>query len=398
MHEVKTRNKRETKTHIDLGLFLGILVLFIFGIVVLYSASYYHGLTQMQEADPTHFVKKQFLIGTVSLFGMLFVGYKFDYRILKNIKIAWFLYFISIGLLLSLYVIGVESKGATRWIPLPFGLNFQPSEIAKIAVIIMISAFIVKHKNEMNRLIRVIQAWLIVLIPSVLIAMENLSSGIVVAFVGAVIIFMGSPKVWFYYVLAFIAIFLVAGLVLTIFNTPPDQELGGFLGKILKGYRLERIRVWQDPWRDASVGGYQPIQALYAIASGGLWGSGLGNGMQKLGFLPEPHNDVIFSVIAEELGVLGIGFLFVLYSIIIFRGFSIAFKCNDFFGALVAVGISVLVGIQVIINACVNTNIMPTTGMQLPLVSYGGTALVILLGTLGILLNISFHVNKTKKD
>lgn len=384
-------NKRKI-CHIDWVLFLAITLLLTFGIIVLYSASYYHGLTQM--GDPTHFSKKQFIIGYLSLVGMVFIGYKIDYRIFKNIKLAWCIYAASILMLLSLYVIGTESKGSTRWIPLPFGLQFQPSEITKIAVIIMISAFMVKYKNEMNSLKRICQAWLIVAFPAILIAMENLSSGVVVGFVGAVIIFMGSPKVWYYYILAILGMIGTALVVMTIFKTSPGQEIGGPLGLILQGYRLERIRVWQDPWTEPTGGGYQAIQALYAIGSGGLWGSGLGNGMQKLGFLPEPHNDVIFSVIAEELGVVGIFFLFFMYGIIIFRSFYIAFKIKDYFGSLLAIGIAVLVGIQVLINACVNTNIMPTTGMQLPLISYGGTALVILLCTLGILLNVSRDINK----
>ena len=166
-------------------------------------------------------------------------------------------------------------------------------------------------------------------------------------------------------------------------------ELGGFLGEIFKPYRLDRIRIWQDPWIDPVGGGYQPIQSLYAIGSGGLFGTGLGLGVQKLGFLPEPHNDIIFAVICEELGLVGAALLLLAYAVLVLRGFSVAAHADDFFGALVATGLSGMIAVQVLINVAVNTNSIPTTGMQLPMVSYGGTALLILLGSLGILVNIS---------
>jgi cell division protein FtsW len=211
------------------------------------------------------------------------------------------------------------------------------------------------------------------------------------------IIFVASSRVWYYMVLGIIGLCLAGGIYYLAMSTETGQELNIPIVKdILKPYRLDRIRVWKDPWLDPVDKGYQPIQSLYAVGSGGLFGVGLGKGIQKQGFLPEPHNDIIFAVICEELGLVGAVILLIGYSILVIRGLIIAVQASDYFGSLVATGISTMVGIQVLINVAVNTNTIPTTGMQLPLVSYGGTALAVLLGTLGILLNISATSNIQK--
>ena len=180
-------------------------------------------------------------------------------------------------------------------------------------------------------------------------------------------------------------------------TTTPTEELGArALGGILKQYRLNRIRVWINPWIDPQAGGYQPIQSLYAVGSGGLFGLGLGKGMQKLGFIPEPHNDIIFAVISEELGLVGATAIIIAFVILVVRGLIIAIQAQDLFGMLLATGISSMIGIQVLINIGVNTNTIPTTGMQLPFISYGGTALLFSLCGMGILLNISRFSNVRK--
>jgi cell division protein FtsW len=184
--------------------------------------------------------------------------------------------------------------------------------------------------------------------------------------------------------------------ILAITTSAADTELPGFIGLFLKPYRLNRLRIWQDPFLDPLGGGYQPIQSLYAVGSGGIFGSGLTEGIQKLGFLPEPHNDIIFAVICEELGLIGAILLLIVYTILVIRGLHVAMHAYDLFGALVASGIAGMVGVQALINVAVNTNTIPTTGMQLPLVSYGGTALIILLGSIGILINIS-RISEIKK-
>jgi cell division protein FtsW len=381
------RKKRITKNTPDIILLVSIIMIVGFGIVMVYSASFYYALNN--GSKPSAFAMKQLLIGAAGIILMIWIAFNFNYRILSNKIVAFSLYISSLILSISVMFIGEEVKGAKRWIDLGF-TKFQPSEIAKICVVIMLAAYIIRHKKDMNKLRYIIGAWVIVLIPTGIVAIENLSSAIVIFFIGSTIIFITSAKTWYYVILVLIGIGLVGGVYYLAMTTKPEQELSVPIVKdILKSYRLNRIRIWKDPWIDPVGGGYQPIQSLYAVGSGGIFGIGLGKSIQKQGFVPEPHNDIIFAVICEELGLVGAMLLLLGYSILVVRGLIIAIRASDYFGALVAVGIATMVGIQVIINVAVNTNTIPTTGMQLPLVSYGGTALGVLLGTLGILLNIS---------
>ncbi|MBU3812814.1 MAG: FtsW/RodA/SpoVE family cell cycle protein [Candidatus Niameybacter stercoravium] len=379
-----TKKKKVTLKHAPDFLLITMIILIVgFGVVMVYSASHYHGMTNF--GDPFRFAKRQLLVGIAGIGVMFCVTYFFNYRILANIKIAGLLYGISILLALSLFVFGKNVNGATRWIEIG-PIQFQPSEVVKIGVIIMLSSYILKYRKKLDKIRYLLIGGLIVLVPTVIIAVENLSSAIVVAFVGLLILFVSTPKIWYY----ILGIVVGGAAIMWIYYIAVNNiELGGFLGEIFKPYRLDRIRIWQDPWIDPVGGGYQPIQSLYAIGSGGLFGTGLGLGVQKLGFLPEPHNDIIFAVICEELGLVGAALLLLAYAVLVLRGFSIAAHADDFFGALVATGISGMIAVQVLINVAVNTNSIPTTGMQLPMVSYGGTALLILLGSLGILVNIS---------
>ena len=211
-------------------------------------------------------------------------------------------------------MIGVEINGAKRWFPLPFGLSFQPSELVKIGVIIMLSSYIVKNRKNLHKFSYVLKAGLIVLVPTGIVAIENLSSAIVIAFIGFLILFVSTPKVWYYILAVLGGLILVGGVYMLAMNTDSSQELPGPMGQILKQYRLDRVRVWKDPWLDPADKGYQPIQSLYAVGSGGIFGKGLGNGIQKLGFLPEPYNDIIFAVICEELGLVGAVLLLLAYA------------------------------------------------------------------------------------
>lgn len=389
-----SRKKNTEKNPPDKLLIAIILLIAAFGIVMVYSASHYHAMNM--NGDPFAFAKKQALVGILGACAMLFVTYKVDYKWFSSLFMAGSVYVVSLLLSLSLFVIGKETKGATRWIELPGGLSFQPSEIVKIGVILFLSAYIVKNRNKMHELKYVAKAMGIILFPAAIIAAENLSSAIVVAAVGFLILFLSTPRIW-YYILGVIGVgaFVCYAYFLAM-TTDPAVPIQGPASFILKQYRLDRIRVWKDPFIDPTGKGYQPIQSLYAIGSGGLFGKGLGQGVQKLGFLPEPHNDIIFAVICEELGLVGAVLLLLAYTILVLRGFAIASHADDLFGSLVAAGIAGMIGIQVLINVAVNTNTLPTTGMQLPLISYGGTALLILLGSLGILINIS-RTSRIKK-
>ncbi|MGL4362656.1 MAG: FtsW/RodA/SpoVE family cell cycle protein [Cellulosilyticaceae bacterium] len=385
--KLTTKKKGPSKHTPDILLITIIILIVAFGVVMVYSASHYYGMNTRN--DPFVFARKQAVIGFIGICCMLFITNKLDYRVLSNMGLARLLYWGSIVISLSVFVIGVEINGAKRWFPLPFGLSFQPSEIVKIGMIVMLSAYIVKNKKYMHQIQKVLRASVIILIPTMLIALENMSSALVIATVGFVILFVSTPRVW-YYILGILGLATVIfGVYMLAMNTDSTKEIGGPVGKFLKQYRLDRVRVWKDPWLDPTDKGYQPIQSLYAVGSGGVFGKGLGQSIQKLGFLPEPYNDIIFAVICEELGLVGAVLLLLAYGVLIARGLAIAQNAYDFFGSLVAVGISTMVGVQVIINVAVNTNSLPTTGMQLPMVSYGGTALLILLCSLGLLTNIS---------
>lgn len=392
--EPNQRRRKKIKRAPDIMFLSTLLLILCFGIIMLFSASYYFAMTTQN--NQFHFVKRQGFIGLAGLVAMFFVTYAIDYHWLLNKKIVALGYLGSLSLVVFVLVSGVEKKGAQRWIEIG-GVTFQPSELVKLAVIIALSAFIVNNQDNMHKIRYILMSWAIVLIPTVLIAMENLSSAIVVAFVGTVIIFVSSKVTWYFPVFGG----AVGGFGLYAYwlamNTAFEDELGArALGGILKQYRLNRIRVWQNPWLDPQGGGYQAIQSLYAVGSGGLFGLGLGRGIQKLGFIPEPHNDIIFAVICEELGLVGAAAIIIAFTVLVVRGLIIGIQAQDLFGMLIATGLSTMIGIQVLINIAVNTNTIPTTGMQLPFISYGGTALLIALAGMGLLLNVSRFSNVRK--
>ncbi|HHX59562.1 MAG TPA: FtsW/RodA/SpoVE family cell cycle protein [Epulopiscium sp.] len=389
-------SKRRSKRGPDLIFLSTLLLILCFGIVMVFSASYYVAMTA--HSNRLFFVRRQVTFGLLGLGAMFVVIYFVDYHWLKNRMIVLIGYLGSLSLVVGVMVMGVEKKGAQRWIEIG-GITFQPSEIVKVAVIIALSAFIVNNQDKMHKALYICISWTIVGVPAALIARENLSSAIVVGFVGMVIIFVSSKVTWY------LPLFGGAGVGFGLYaynlamTTDPSEELGWrTLGGILKQYRLNRLRVWKNPWLDPQNGGYQAIQSLYAVGSGGLFGLGIGMGVQKLGFIPEPHNDIIFAVIAEELGLIGAAGIIIAFTILVVRGLIIGIQAQDLFGMLVATGLSTMIGIQVLINVAVNTNTIPTTGMQLPFISYGGTALVVALGSMGIILNISRFANVRKVD
>lgn len=389
----KKRVKRGTPDYILLGL---IILLVAFGIIMVYSASFYY--CTIKGWAPTKLAFKELMIALAGIIAMIVIMFYFDYHICTNRMLVRGFYYISVAAAFSVKFIGEEANGARRWLAIG-PIQIQPSEFVKLAVVLMLTSYIIRHRKEMNRVKVIAKAWAIVLIPAliVIVAGSNLSSGIVIAGIGAMIIFSASPKVWYYFGGVILVLILVVGACYLAEVTPKgeDPSIPG-VNKILTGYRLDRVRAWLDPFSDPQDDGYQAIQALYAIGSGGLFGVGLGHGVQKLGFMPEPYNDIIFAVICEELGLVGALGLMLIYAIIVFRGMAIAMRAPDYAGSFIAVGITSMIAIQATINVAVNTNTLPTTGMQLPLVSFGGTALAVLLATLGLLLNISRFSNIEK--
>lgn len=394
-----TRKREKSRQGTPDFILLGLIVLITaFGIVMVYSASYYYAMSKGWTA--TFYAKKQLVAGIVGVAVMIAIALKFDYHICTNRTLVRGFYIVSILMAVSVRFIGIEANGAKRWLQIG-PIQFQPSELVKLAVVLMVTSYIVRNRKEMNQIKTRIGAWLIVGIPAGIVTVigSNLSSGIVILGIGAMIIFAASPKIWYYFFFVILGVFVVFGVRQLAIHTPQGEDTNiPIVKSILPAYRIDRIRAWIDPFTDPQNDGYQAIQALYAVGSGGLFGNGLSQGVQKLGFLPEPYNDIIFAVICEELGLVGALVLMLGYGIIVMRGMAIAMRAPDYSGSFIAIGISSMIGIQAIINVAVNTNTIPTTGMQLPLVSYGGTALMVLLGTLGILLSISRYSSIEKLD
>lgn len=307
---------------------------------------------------------------------------KIDYRLMK--KYYWIAYYASWLVLLLVLIpqLGVEVKGATRWIDLKF-TRLQPSELTKIGLIVFYAGYLTDHRAELRDLWKGFIKPFLFLAPPIAIlyfVQNHLSVSIIIALIAATMLIMAGSRIKHF---VFTGLFGGAGIL----GALGLIQLSGKAEKT--GFRLERISVFFDPWSDALDSGYQMIQSLYAIGSGGLFGVGLGDSKQKFLYIPEPHNDFIFSILAEELGFLGCLVVIVLFAIFIWRGVLIAMKAPDMFGSLLAIGITALVGFQAILNIAVVTASIPTTGVALPFFSYGGSALLILLVNVGILLNIS---------
>lgn len=387
------QNREEKKTKkfskflnnkMDYVLVITVLILVSLGVVMVLSASAPSALSKTGSSY-TYFIK-QLGFAVFGIIAMLFVS-KIDYRFYK--KYYWGVYVVSVLVLLLVLVphLGKEVNGALRWIEIKGLGQFQPSEITKIGLIIFYAGYLSDHKSELKDFWRGFFKPLIFLaIPvAILYRIQNhLSVSLVISVITFVMMLMAGVRV-LHFVWAGLA--GGAGLTLLLLKGKIDQIKG--VAGTSDSFRLDRIKVFFDPWSDATGTGYQMIQSLYAIGSGGLFGVGLGNSKQKYLYIPEPQNDFIFAIIAEELGFVGCIAIIALFAVFVWRGIVIAMKAPDMFGSLIAVGITTLVAIQAIINIAVVTASIPTTGMALPFFSYGGTALVILLSSVGILLNIS---------
>lgn len=360
----------------DFILCITVLVLLAMGIIMILSASAPSALSTT--GNSYTYVKKQFAFAVVGLI-LMFVISKIDYRFYK--KYYWPIYFGSWIVLLLVLVptLGVSVKGATRWVNLGF-TQFQPSELTKTGMIIFYAGYLADHKSELTDFWKGFIKPLCFIIPPIAIlflVQNHLSVSLVIIIIAITMMVMAGCRMQHF---AATGGFGVLGLG-TIVGMLQMSGKGGF--------RLDRISTYFNPWADAQGTGYQMVQSLYAIGSGGFFGVGLGESKQKYLYIPEPHNDFIFAILAEELGFIGCFFVIALFGIFIWRGILVAMKAPDVFGSLIAIGITTLIGAQAIINIAVVTASIPTTGMALPFFSYGGTALLILLCNVGILLNIS---------
>lgn len=362
------KNHRAGTKRVDIALLISVLALILFGMVMLYSTSSYNGLVKF--GDSFYYLKKQFFATSLGLAAM-YVMANIDYHVWAHFYI-WG-YVISAGLSTLVLFIGQEINGSKRWLSLG-PLSFQPSEFAKIALIIFLACVVT---NQEKKIVKLKNMFLVILsvLPIVgLVGSNNLSTAIIILGIAVILIFVASPKY-----LQFIAVGLTGIAFVAVFLATAS-------------YRLERLAIWLNP--EEYEKGYQTLQGLYAIGSGGIFGVGIGNGKQKLGFVPEAQNDMIFSIICEELGLLGAGLLIFLFGILIWRLMVVASHTKDLYGCLVVSGIMGHIMIQVILNIAVVTNTIPNTGITLPFVSYGGTSVLFLLAEMGIALNVSFSIRK----
>lgn len=383
--------KQRAKTkYFDYSLLVIILFLVCFGLVMVYSTSYYSGMKLPKNPDPAFYLKKQIkstILGMAAFVFCIFFDYKYYYKLAP-----WIYAGAVFSILLILTPLGVEINHARRWIDVGFS-TIQPAEICKLAVIISISAYIVMTGKAIDKFRNLIVVAVLTLIPTgmILVITKNLSSAIIVFGIGFVIYFVATKRYWPFAVMAVLGVAGIVAFMLYI-HYYVDPVTAGVEIDEDTGFRMMRILAWRHPEEYASSKGYQTLQALYALGSGGFFGKGLGESIQKLGFIPEAQNDMIFSVVCEELGLFGGICLILLFGMMIWRFVIIALHSPDMFGFLLVVGVTAHIAIQVILNIAVVTNVIPNTGITLPFISYGGTSVMFLLSEMGIVLNVSRHI------
>ncbi|MRG29353.1 putative lipid II flippase FtsW [Laceyella tengchongensis] len=358
----------------DFWLILITFTLLGIGLIMVFSASYFKGYVDLQ--DSYYFFKKQLvygLLGLVLFFAVSNIPYQF-YR-----KYVGIILFLSLFFLLAVLLFGEVRNGARRWIDLGF-IDFQPSELVKLGMIIYTASIMVKKQPLLDNFKRALLPPLIVigLVSSLLVLEPHFSATVIIVATCFVIIFCSGARI------KHLALLLLSGIPAMI------------LIMLTSDYRIERLHTLLNPLSNPNDEGYQIIQSLIAIGPGGLTGVGLGESIQKLAYLPEAHTDFIFSIISEELGFVGGSFVILLFILFIVRGVLIALQAPDQFGTLLGIGIVTLMAIESIFNLGVVTALLPVTGVPLPLISYGGTALIIKMIGLGMLLNISRY--RTKKE
>ncbi len=376
----KRRNKKEF--FYDYTLLLIVLLLVCFGLIMLYSVSSYEA--NLDFGDPAYYLKKQ-IFATVIGFGVMIAANVIDYHIWE--KFATLGYVVSIvAILLVLSPLGKTLNGARRWIFIG-GISLQPAEIAKIAVVLLVAVLICKMGRGISQWKGLGVIIVVAAIPTLLILLvtSNLSSAIIVMGIAVLMGFVADPKYKKYFLLALAVVVIGVLWILKVY-----MESEGVSGT--GNYRDARVLAWLNPEAFADDDGFQTLQALYAIGSGGIWGKGLGQSMQKLGFLPEAQNDMVFSIICEELGLFGAFCVLLLFLMLIWRFMFIANNAPDLFGAMLVVGVMAHFAIQVILNIAVVTNTIPNTGITLPFISYGGTSVVFLLAEIGLVLNVASQI------
>ncbi|SKA68652.1 cell division protein FtsW [Eubacterium uniforme] len=366
-------------SYFDISLFIAIVFLVGFGLLMVYSTSSYNAMRKY--GDPGFYFKKQlvaFGLGFLCMAVTIFI----DYRILKN----WYGFILFVSLIVMAMVrtsIGLDVNGARRWIKVG-PISIQPSEIVKIAIIISLATILSRSARALNDLGS--YAVLLGIIGAICFYVKqisnNLSAAIIIAGISFIMIMVAAPSKPTFLT---IGVIIVAGAILVVVLSSGTS------------FRSDRFQAWHNPEKYSQSGGYQILQGLYAIGSGGFFGKGLGHSVQKQGFVPEPQNDMVFTIICEELGLFGGAAVIVLFIFMLHRFYIIARNADDLFGSLLVIGVMAHIAIQVILNIAVATNTIPNTGVTLPFLSYGGTSVVFLMIEMGMVLSVSRKIRVFKR-
>ncbi len=367
--------KRETKKrkekailYFDYNLLFLVIFLICFGLVMLYSSSsYICANSAMYEYDGAYYLKKQLRNYILGAFGMVFF-IAVPYQKWKNL--GWLAYIVSFVLCVLVIFIGSDSHGSTRWIEIG-PIQFQPSEVAKVGVIVFLAMLLEQIPKQLKSWKNLAKVFALLIPVVAAVAYNNLSTAIIIMGIAVCMLFVASPKYSHFVAVGLVGVCFVVVFILT------------------AGYRLDRVNAWLHPETADPDSVYQTLQGLYAIGSGGLFGKGLGESLQKMGNVPESQNDMIFTIICEELGLFGAICVILLFMLIIWRMMVISNNAPDLFGSLLVVGVMSHIAIQVILNIAVVTNSIPNTGVILPFISYGGTSILILMCEIGLVLGVS---------
>ncbi|MFA6939458.1 MAG: putative lipid II flippase FtsW [Clostridiaceae bacterium] len=369
------KNKPNMKSF-DFVLFSVIIILVAFGVIMVFSASSYTCALDPNINDSMYYLKRQSLWALISLCAMIYMV-RFDYHKIK--KYTGLLMVLSFGLLLLTFAFP-EVNGAKRWIRLgPLG-NFQPSELVKYVVVFFMAKGIENKGDRIKKFFSGVVPYLMIagIYAGIVLIQKNLSIAAVIIIITLILLYIGGIKQFHFW-----------GILVPFFGA------AGAAAAIFVPYRMKRLMNFINPWATAKTEGYQLCQSLLAIGTGGIWGVGLGQSRQKRFFLPERHTDFIFSVTAEELGLIGCTVIILLFLVFIWRGIVTAIRAKDVYGTILASGITSVIAVQAIINIAVVSGSFPVTGVPLPFISYGGSSLLINLMAAGILLNISRQINKS---
>ena len=374
--------KKSVKRYFDYSLLFVTIFIAGFGLIMIYSTSSY--TAQMKFGNAQYYFKKQLMFMLLG-FAAMYVAYRIDYHVWH--KLAFPLFICASLLVFALIPFGSEANGATRWIR--FGcIGVQRADVCKPAVIMMVSSAVCSYGTKLKKFRYVMLICILtggVEAALVFVISNNMSSAIIIFLIAFVQTFIAYPGYKIYVALTGLAAAGVGGIYAWLTNMIKG-------GNMTESFRLNRLLVWINPENYASDKGFQTVQALYAIGSGGLFGKGLGKSLQKLGYIPESQNDMIFSIICEEIGLFGAIFVIIVFGVMLWRIAHVAQNAPDLFGTLLVSGVFAHIAIQVVLNIAVVTNFIPNTGVSLPFISYGGTSETILLAEIGLVLNVSSKI------